>query len=216
MNRRRRTAYTLVEILVAATILSIVIVVVWRLFEAVNRMSAVSTWQSARQTELRTGLQMVREDLQQACYPTVITRFSSQIVDQGSTGLSYKAGPYSVPPDEGTYLEFWVCKPSRSVGTTEDTAGNRMKCTLTVEGRNLRYSRQNQAGGDPDVPDIDRVIIHDVQEMDIQLTSVPSAEYTMNFCTIAVTCQHPRPGYEKTRVTQRTGTKVEVAFDASL
>ncbi len=223
MTRRLKTSgFTLVEVLIGSCVLVVLFAGCWMLFSTVRRMNDISTWQTARQVEMRVGLQMVREDLMRACYPTIVDRASSEVVQEASHRLFFKdGGPHvlsSAPA--GEYLRFYACKPSKNCGTSSDTPGNVMECKLSVEGTSLRYERIHGpvpgiTGNEPDMPAFNKLIINDVAELNIQLSSTASAEYTMNFCTMSVRCLHPKPDCN-TQVTEETGAKIEVDFEGNL
>jgi len=219
MPERRRSGFTLVEVLVASCVMVVLFAGSWQLFRTLRKMNDISTWQSARQVELRTGLQRLREDLMQACYPSVITRTTSYRVDEATHQLTYRdGGPFDLTDTSSDeFLRFYVCKPCRKTGLSGDSDGYVAECVLKAEGKALRYTRTH--GQVPDAaaagmdsshpPDFDKVIIHDVGQFDVKCVSAASAEYAMQFCTITVTCIHPKPDL-KTKVTEHTGAKVEV------
>ena len=177
----------------------------------------------------KNGLKLIRTDLQEASYPTVVTRMSSKIVGQDSHGLSYKdGGPFAIDnTSSGDYLRFYMSKPCKKVypdGDDRNSNGYVAECTVSFDGRRLVYNRSIGAVDDPAsdgidsndiIPITDKVLIEDVSEFNIEVGSAASAEYNMNFCTITVTCFHPSPKLN-TNVTERTGTKLEVAADPGL
>ena len=52
-KRKFNSGFTLIEVVVGAVILSIMTVVLWEVFITFRRMNEVSTWQSARQIQLK-------------------------------------------------------------------------------------------------------------------------------------------------------------------
>ena len=219
MSSRQKKGFTLVEVLVASCVCVVLFAGAWQLFITLRKMNDISNWQSARQTELRVGLQRLREDLQQACYPSVITRRSSKRVGEDTHKLFYReGGPFDLA--EGSDLEllrFYVCKPCKKVGLGSDSDGFAALCVLKAEGRALRYTRTYEkvpdsaatAISDEHPPPFDKLIITDVASVTVECNQAESAEYDNYFCNVTVNCTHPKKDL-KTKVTEQTGTKVEV------
>jgi prepilin-type N-terminal cleavage/methylation domain-containing protein len=224
MKKRTRFGFTLVEIMVAVTVLSVMTYVMWQVFLTFRRMNDVSTWQSARQMELKTAMKLIRTDLQEASYPAVITRNKSEFINEATHSLSYKDGsPFTI--DSGTsgeYLKFYMCKPSKHVGDSRDSDGYIAECIVSFEGTNLRYVRTLSGvvnPGDPidaiAIEPLNAILVHDVSSFSIAVNAGNASEAEMNFCTMAITCLHPNPKLIS-NVTERTGTKVEVAANPDL
>ena len=219
MGLRNKKAFTLVEILVASCVCVVLFYGAWQLFITMRKMNDISNWQSARQTELRVGLQRLREDLQQACYPSVITRRDSKRVGEDTHKLFYKdGGPFDLDSSSNfEILKFYVCQPCKKVGLGNDTDGFAALCILSAEGRSLRYKRTYEkvpdaaAAGiaDDHPPAYNKVIINDVAQVNVECTEAASEEFDNWFCNVTVKCTHPKPGL-KTQVIEQTGTKVEV------
>ena len=191
-----------------------------------RKMNEISTWQTARQMELKTGMKLIRTDLQEASYPTVVTRISSEFRDVDTHGLSYKEhpvdAPFAIGAADGEYLKFYMCKPKKSVGDTRDSDGYIAECTLSFEGTNLRYVRTLsgvESPGDPvdanAIQPLDEILVRNVSVFEIGIAAGGALESDINFCTMAITCLHPNPKINA-NVTERTGTKVEVAANPGL
>lgn len=226
-KKRNRFGFTLVEVMITVTILSIITYVMWNIFITFRKMNEVSTWQSARQIELKTALKLIRTDLQEASYPTVVTRVSSEFVESDAHGLTFKpGGPFVIDSaTAGDYLRFYMCKPLKRVfpdGDPRNSNGYVAECVVSFEGTNLRYRRtlsdvpgQGAAFSANDIQAIDKILVQDVSAFDIGVVAATSSEANLNFCTMTVTCFHPNPNLNS-NVTERTGTKIEVAADPAL
>jgi len=194
-----KRAMTLVEILIGAAIMSIAAVGIYELFFSGAKTAAVSMWRSASNIELRNGLRLISEDLGRASYPSVVHDGGTDIdrdvkctIQGGRTDV--RAG------GAGTLLDFYMCKPEITVAGT-GRAGERIHCTLEVEGRTLRYRRDS--GPTP----LDKVIIHDVDY--VELGSTPAADDPeKNLVSIEIGTVHP--SFDTTKVVERTEAKVEV------
>ena len=216
-----KRGFTLVEVLIASCVCVVLFYGAWEMFTTLRKMNDISNWQSARQTELRLGFQRLREDLQEASYPSRVTRASSERLEEDSHKLEFKdAGPHSLTDStDMELLSFYVCKPSKQVGLGNDSVGYVAHCVLKAEGRALRYSKSYEAVPGESAPDsdhppaFDKVIVNNVDEVKVECTAAASAEYDAWFCNVSVTCTHPIENLN-TKVTESTGTKVEVAAEA--
>jgi len=226
-KKNTKFGFTLVEVLIASAVVAMMTYVIWQIFVTFSKMNEVSTWQSARQIQLKNALKLIRTDLQEASYPTVVTRSSSEFIGQATHGLTYKDnGPFEIKKDgtsDGEYIKFYMSKPKKDIYPGEDprdSDGYVAECIVSFNGTELNYQRTLSAipgtGANfdrVDIVDINKVLVNDVSSFNIGVSSVASAEYTMNFCTITITCLHSNPKFKNTKVTERTGAKVEVATD---
>ena len=145
--RSRRPAFTLIEMLVAMFITSLVCIVLWDLFGSGTRAMAYGTWYSSRIAELRTTLRILREDLAKATYPSVI-KLSRPSVTVTDTDPNFYVGYHpgkTTFPFTGNLLLFHICRPDRTA-MPEATPACDILGTLEGAGAIGRYSRKGQSG----------------------------------------------------------------------
>ncbi len=210
-RRRKAGGFTLLEALIAVMLTAVVFYVLFNIFRTGNRMAVVGAWQSARQSELRVGLQLLRDDLARASYPSTV-RLRGVDVDE-SYKLKYKSSEVVSPGQD--VLVFYISNPAIPA---QGKNGCVMRCSLsTEEGRGglmkVRYKRELESGDEAEarMPACNKVIFNDVEKIAVEKQESEASELSSaNVLKIRVWMRHPNPSLEKVSVSQETIAKVEV------
>lgn len=185
----RLRAMTLVEIMVATLLTSLIMMMLWKLVGSGSQAAAYGTWYSSRIAELRTGLRMIREDLAKATYQSTITPTAVTVIENDATHhIGYKNTLPQIDLTGGTFniLEFHICKPDRTA--VGGAAGVDITCTLQARGTSLHYTKAG-AGALPEET-FDKDIIRDVQWVKCELLE-PNGPLNEGSLVITVRVRHP-------------------------
>lgn len=123
MTARPRYGFTMVELMIAVTILALFMFVVYQLFIGGSKTAGRAQWINGTVEEMRNALTRLQKELKATSYPT--TLFANTILDP--TGDPAKAAPFFVqikkedeilePPADGTDLteimRWVVCEPEQ-------------------------------------------------------------------------------------------------------
>lgn len=166
-----RGAVTLVEMLVAMFITSLISVVLWNLFGSGSRAAAYGTWHSSRVQELRQCLRMVREDLSKATYKSEITPTAVTVHDTAADSayfIGHRPGQTNLP---GTvdFLDYHICRPDRTA-MPENVQPADIRVKLSANVTTLHYERSSVSGAVKPEDLYDRDVVRDVMEVEIKLT----------------------------------------------
>lgn len=177
--RGDKRGFTLIEMLVAVALTSLVMIFMWNLFISGSKSIAYGTWYSGSIQQLRRGLTMLRQDIAKATYPSKIEPRNITITETPDFYFGYKdlpaAAPLQLTAGGGTtqILHFWICRPDNTVpGTVNDE--DRIECTLEARGTKLHYTRRRTVGNvdetGEDAEELNKDIIEDVKSISLVLT----------------------------------------------
>lgn len=204
-----RHAVTLVEMLVAVSITSLIMILLWNLFGSGSRSVAYGTWYSSRTAELRTFLRMFREDLAKATYPSKIEPSKITVTDSDPEHhVGYKKGRTTLTRGGGAQelLRFHICKPDRTAMTDAPLQPADILCVVEAKGNVIHYKKSGT--GDVRAEEtFDKDVIRDVEWVDLALRETSAdVEATL---VIKIRVVHPTEkgkGGEET-TTARIGIK---------
>src|SRR5687768_10238657 len=92
--RGARRAFTLVEMLVAVALTSLVMIFMWNLFVSGSKSMAYGTWYSGSIAQLRRSLTMLRQDIGKATYPSLVQQTNINVTDgDPNFYIGMKSGP---------------------------------------------------------------------------------------------------------------------------
>lgn len=201
LRKRQISGITIVEVLIAAAIMSIATVAVYNLFFSGAKTAAVGMWRSKSNQDLRNGLRLIREDLARATYPSVVNDGGTEWPDRENHHCTIIPGRTDAGSD-ATLLSFYMCTPELNIGGVAK-AGDKTHCQLSVEGNKLRYTREG-------TQNMNKILISDFDYVDI--SSEASAENVeKNNVTVEIGTIHPL--YKATKVVQKLVAKVEVEVE---
>lgn len=161
---------TLVEILVATLLTSLIMIVLWNLVGSGSKAAAYGTWYSSRIAELRNGLRMLREDLAKSTYPSTITPSSVNVTEgDANFHIGYKKDQTDLTGGNIDILVFHICKPDRSaMPAPENYPKADITCTLQARGTVLHYTKAGTGNVKPEET-FDKDLIRDVQWVKCEL-----------------------------------------------
>jgi len=197
-QKRQIYGFTLVEVLVAAAILTLASVGIYNLFFSGAKTAVVGLWRSKCNQDLRNGLRLIREDLARATYPSVVTDTGTEWPDRDSHHCTIIPGRTEVGSD-ATLLSFYMCTPDFDIAG-ETKPGEKTYCQLAIEGNQLRYTREGTQA-------MNKILVHDLEYVDLS-SEVSTANVEKNTITIEIGTIHKI--YKNTKVIQKLVAKAEV------
>jgi hypothetical protein len=220
--RIRRHAFTLVEVLIAGLLMTVIFIGLWNLFTGGSKMMDYGTWYSATTSEVKVGLRKLREDIGKANYPTVIS--PTGIDDNGGVtkpGYEVEFKPLTnlagaAPGAKVKILHFFLCRPEKKDFTpsSENQTPEEIECFLESEGRTLRYRKVAKVGSPGAEELYNKVFMRDVDEVKIDRRDLKAAGKTgadlVGMVDITITCAH-QVYKDKMKVKETTTARVAVA-----
>jgi len=205
----RKSGFTLVEILVAAAVLSIFTLAGYKVFIAMSRSFQKGSWSLATQNKLRNGLNFIREEMQKATYRTDVMVNGTTITDAGFELNLNNSDKIT----DGKVAEWYICLPF--VSGDINSPGAIFKCELKISGGKLLYSKGLEEGSDPLNKEkifSNYKVLEDVSELEIiQEDFDPDNKKMGSLITFVITVKHyDQNQYPEAHVINRTGAKVEV------
>jgi prepilin-type N-terminal cleavage/methylation domain-containing protein len=174
MISRRKAAFTAMELLIAVSIMTILMAVVYRLQTSSSRVYMISAWKQEHTRQLQYLIKILKEDLGEASKRVRSVAGSAVPVIEDSP-LSYNSN--GVGPQ---LLEF-----TRNHFNNNGDIEYQIHCELTMNGRNIEYTRRVIDGAAPEfklVPsqinlnDVDRV---EIEARPIVYSKKTGYEYTL-------------------------------------
>ncbi|PKL43256.1 MAG: hypothetical protein CVV41_11085 [Candidatus Riflebacteria bacterium HGW-Riflebacteria-1] len=214
MKCAKKAGFTLVEILVAATILSVLLLIGYRVFVSFSRSFQQGSWSLATQNKLRNALTFVREEMQKATPMTTVSFSGTEITE---TGYEFYLTAAEELTGDGKIAEWHICLPY----VTSETSGARFKCELKLDGGRIIYTKTLEDGSDPENKErtfSNHTVIGDVASIKIDRTFFdPDDPPAGSLVSLDVRVEHPdKHAYEFAHVIAESGAKVEVEVKRTL
>ncbi|HEY9070082.1 MAG TPA: prepilin-type N-terminal cleavage/methylation domain-containing protein [Candidatus Ozemobacteraceae bacterium] len=210
MATKRRTGrgFTLLEILIAASVLTIFLTGVYRVYRGVARSFQQTSWSLAMQTEARNGLTFLREEMQRASYKTTISIAS--VVIEDSKMMKIRSG---TTQSDAVLAEWYIGIPFR---TDTPSTGACFKSSVAFSGGKLVYTKTLDSGTNTGEPLFNgKVLMQNLASVTLALEpfDIDDASGT-KLVNIIVELRHPmREQYPNTKVIERTAAKVDVKVE---
>jgi hypothetical protein len=207
-----RRGFTLLEIIVGAFILTLVFVMLFKLFMGGTRAMEYGTWYSNSVTQMKIGLRKLREDIGKANFPTVLNPTS--VDDSKSTVPQYffkfANGTTTLGAGNVTLMEFYICKPARNL-PADTRPGQEIVCKLEARGKNLHYSKTGAGVNAEELSDGNKIFIQDVEKVEIKVRDMAagSGADIRSMCDFTVTCAHPVQTNKK--ASETTSARVSIS-----
>lgn len=222
--RKDIRGFTLVEVIVASVVLSMLVYFVYLLFSSFSRTQEVGHWSFNTTNRMRNGLTLLRTEIGRSSKPEVVTQKGSEPFD---TGNGDKERFLYVPADmpfstenvsgEQLILQFYMCRLGRE-GMPGQTAiaPEIMIGKLIINDRKLLYRRTilSQPADYPDkIPEMSQVIAEDISRVELSTREIDPAVGELsvknrNFLVITIASKHPR--YTNTTVVESIDAPFEV------
>ncbi len=211
MRRCGKNGFTVLEILIGATVLAIFLGSVYQVYRGVTRSFRQSNWSLTMQTHARNGLTFLREEMQRASYKTIIKIGSVDVKDD----MTMKVQEGQTTSDQ-VLAEWYIGIPFQDA---IPNSGACFKSSVELSGGKLIYKKAL----DPDSPPntlgeplyTGRVLMENVHSIDLSVSAfnVDSATGSQ-LITIAVELRHPETAqFPNTKVIESTAAKVDVKVE---
>ncbi|MBU1109065.1 MAG: prepilin-type N-terminal cleavage/methylation domain-containing protein [Candidatus Riflebacteria bacterium] len=225
MSCTKKRGFTLVEILIAATILSLILVISYKVFVSFSRSFQQGSWSLNTQNKLRNALSLIREEMQKATPLTVVSMSGTAITEASyELNLTYSAigldaDGWCKLPGNSDIASWYICLPY--VTGDADSPGARFKCELKLENGQIIYTKTLEDGSDP--KNKERIfnnhrIIEDVASVLVKLDAFDPDDKTAmvaSLVSLKVRVDHPdKNAYEFAHVIAETGAKIEVPVNS--
>lgn len=214
-----KKAFTLVEIIVAAAVLTLVISVGYALFVNFSTSFTKGGWSLNAQNSLRNTLTFVREEMQKASYKTIITINKFEIDKDNYKFFISNSSLVGDAPDDndkikvtnGPVAKWFICRPS-------ENNPPEFSCRLSLEGGKLVYTKRQTGGGSSE----DGLAEHEIsgrvlaENIDYVLLGLsPEAPQSeARLLKIKIKMSHPdKKKFAKTSITSETAAKIEVKIE---
>jgi len=211
MKLPRKFGFTLVEILIAAAVLSLALLIGYKVFVGFSKSFQKGNWSLSTQNKLRNALTFIREEMQKATPLSNVNMGGATITVDGYELTLTSADELT---GNGDIAEWFICLPF--VTGDPDSPGAVFKCELKLADGKILYTKTMQPGGsDPlnkEVEYSNHTVIENVASIRIDLANfdndVPDSG---SMITLTVKVEHPdQVNYEAAHVIAETGAKVEV------
>ncbi|MFZ2959159.1 MAG: prepilin-type N-terminal cleavage/methylation domain-containing protein [Candidatus Ozemobacteraceae bacterium] len=219
-SRRRRTAFTLIELMMAVSILAVFLYYAYGLFIGGSKVAGKATWISSAVDQLRNTTQQLNIQLKSTSYPT--TLLPDAIMDPAASGApagaaekyyvkiisAMQIAAKDVPPSGKTIMSWVVCEPERppASGTiieselvytpNDNTLVKVGRLRMRSKGKSFRTSPKDYAQSGVLIttpePSLDRDIhlVDDVEVVRFIVPQCPSRE--LQPIKVEIRCQFPK------------------------
>ncbi len=207
-----RGGLTVTEILIAASLLSLVMVMAWQLFGAASRSAAQTEWLSRSQSQLRNSLTRLRTDISQASYPSEIGP-TSVTISRANRGFRYRRGTLDLAANTEVVplIDFYICKPKKTgFGADENSPGEELHAQVFAEGDTVKYRR---SGSGDEKRNLEYALFNQGDYIRIE-GPVSAPDTQSSTCLIEMKKVHPV--WEMTGVTKQTIVKIDVQVSSDL
>lgn len=216
MRRTKPAGFTLVEILVAATVLSVLLLIGYRVFVGFSKSFQKGNWSLSTQNKLRNALTFIREEMQKA---TPLTTVSMSGTDITEAGFEFFLTSSDELTGNANIAEWHICLPYVAGDTT--SPGAKFKCELKLDGGKIVYTKTLEDGSDPQNKErtfSNHTVIEDVASIKVALTAFdPDNISAGSLVSLDVRVEHPdKHAYEFAHVIAESGAKVEVTVNRTL
>lgn len=214
-----KQGFTLLEILIASSILVAMMTAAYNIYRVVAKTQAMGHWSTMAATQLRNGLILIRNEITRATEPTNVTQKGTIPVGDAKYRILYgpPTNPFSDDFKSGDkkLVEFFMSQPGKAgVPGVTDEGYEIMQGLLEISGGRLVYSRTmiSQQNVVKPTQELTQVICENPVKIDISFRQVTGqlSVKDRNFINIAVVAQHPN--FQETKVTESG----EAAFEVDL
>ncbi|MBF0503153.1 MAG: prepilin-type N-terminal cleavage/methylation domain-containing protein [Candidatus Riflebacteria bacterium] len=217
-----RPGYTIIEVLIAASILAMLFGGIYQIFSSVKRTHEMAAWTSSTTTTIRNGLSLMRGEITRISCPSKITQAGMEFIDTtlAQNKLYIAGNPQTVlfpPGGDARLLHFYMCKPGREGIVGEADIGFEiMEGILEIKGSKIVYSRNiitnTNVPADQQTQPLSTVICANPASITLSLSmAAVQASVSVklrNFVNISIEAQHPK--YPSTHVTEVIEAPFEV------
>ena len=208
MKKFNNSGITLVEILIASAVLSLLTLFGYKIFIAMSLSFQKGSWALATQNKLRNGLHLIREEMQKATYRTDVTINGTTISDAGFEFSLASADEIT----NGNIAQWYICLPF--VDGDADSPGAIFKCELKLSDGTILLSKGLEEGSDPlgkEKTYSNHKIVENVEKIDLEVEDFdPDNKQMGSLISLIVKVVHSDTRhFPDAHVIDRTGAKVE-------
>ena len=216
MPKKLKTGVTLVEILIAAGVLSVLLLVGFRVFRGFSQSFQKGSWSLNTQNQLRNALTFVREEMQKATSMTVVSLSGTTITE---ANYEFHLNANEDLTGDASVARWAICLPY--VANDTENPGATYRCELKLEKGVLLYTKTLEDGSDPKKKEktFNRYpIIDQVANLKLGVEPFdPDNSTAGNLITIEIKVVHPDPvAQPDAHVTAQTGAKIEMSVQRDL
>jgi len=211
MRSPKKSGFTLVEILIAAAVLSLALVIGYKVFVGFSRSFQKGNWSLSTQNKLRNALTFMREEMQKA---TALTTVSLGGTDITEAGFEFNLTSAEELTGSGEIANWHICLPY--VAGDPDSPGAKFKCELKLENGTILYTKTLLPdGSDPKNKEqtyANHTVISDVASIKIRTSDFDVDNISAGtLVTLEIRVEHPdKQLYEFAHVIAETAAKIEV------
>ncbi len=228
-NRHPYQGFTLLEILIASSILVLMMTAAYNIYRSVARTQDVGHWSSTAANQLRNGLGLLRTEITRSTPPTEITQKGTTLIGDAKYQILYgpPSNPYTNDFSSGDtkLIEFFMCQPGKlgkldapgdsfALPGVKSEGTEVMQGLLEIVGKKLVYRRtiiSQPSTVAKKTPEYFQEICANPKSIEIQIIETPDLSVkARNIIRVTVVAQHPR--YPETRVTETMEAAFEVPF----
>ncbi len=205
---RRNSAITMVEVLVASTVLSMFVFFGYKVFFAVSNSFQKGNWSLATQNRLRNGLNLVREEMQKASYESRV-QMSGTFVTKDNYEFCLNTNENIA--GDALVARWFIGIPYRTIGGV--SSGAVFQSELRLTGGRLLYSKIAVLDDDPSERKFNNYLIaENVVSLNLIVTPFDiDRPLAATLVTLDIEVEHPdRERHPNARVRSETGAKIEV------
>ena len=211
-----KTGVTLVEIMVAAGVLALLLLIGFKVFTGFSNSFQKGSWALSTQNKLRNALTFVREEMQKATAMTVVSLSGTTITE---ANYEFLLNSNDTLTGNATIAKWAICLPY--VASDPDSPGATFRCELSLAGGELIYKKTLEDGSDPKNKEklySGYKVIDNVAEIKLALEAFdPDNNTAGSLVSMNVKVVHPDSNaHPDAHVTAQTGAKVEVTVKREL
>ncbi len=211
-----RTGVTLVEIMVAAGVLALLLLIGFKVFSGFSNSFQKGNWALSTQNKLRNALTFVREEMQKATAMTVVSLSGTNITE---ANYEFLLNSNDNLTGNAAIAKWAICLPY--VASDPDSPGATFRCELSLSGGDLIYKKTLEDGSDPKNKEklySGYKVIDNVAEIKLALEAFdPDNNTAGSLVSMNVKVVHPDSNaHPDAHVTAQTGAKVEVTVKREL
>ncbi|HNY10722.1 MAG TPA: hypothetical protein PKK26_03930 [Candidatus Wallbacteria bacterium] len=230
-----KKAFTVVEVLMATAVLSMLIYSLYTLFSRTVSSVDVGSWKSQTQTKMRNALKQLTKDVSAATYRSLMSANKTEINNGDDYKLKHKTGAVDTKTTQTDLLKFKICTPGRTGLREADIQPKvvvaELKCTKTAEGKTklvYKKSVDTAAGRDSDATKGDNVaedkkevtLIEDITKFETKIIDSPDnpniSNNTEKLKTLKIEIECAHPNYPKTTMTEYVEIPLHVSALSNL
>ncbi len=215
MFRTKRKAFTVVEVIIAAAVLSMVFTVLWKVYRGVTDSFKRSSWTLKTQSSTRNALTYLREEMQRASYWSRVTASNVEIKDgpeyQFRTNAPNQPDFQEHSGSAGIIAQWVICRPAKTVGAVEP--GFEINCVLKYQDKKLLYSRTPVGTAPPnEVTLSDKTVLDNVEKLGVRVQDEdPGSTSVSRLFVFKVWVKHPDTvHFPNLVVEEQTAAKIDI------